>query len=1490
MNCLLFIFFVYFINIKCLLDFKMNGKLMNKLFILSLVFILFAGICFPAGNVFINEFMAANVLTLGDERDNFNDWIEIYNMNSTAVNLAGYYLSDDQDKLTKWKFPQDNSEVTTVPAGGFLLVWADEEQDEGPLHTNFKLAKAGEHIFLVDPDGITIVDDINYPEQQFDLSYGRYPDGSQNLGYMPEPSPNAANNESYTEFTEAPVISQQAGFYDDPVTVTIEPEKTGDTVYYTLDGSVPDQNSTKYTGPVTIDTTSVLSARAFRNGYGPGPVTTKSFFVNMTHALPVVSIITDPKNLFDDSTGIYTNPLQGGRKWERKVDVEFFQDKQEKFAITSGLRIQGNTGREMEKKSFRFYFREEFGHDRLEYPMFENTHVKNFKNLVLRGGYDDDLKNYNGTLLRDPLVNEFWRRTGYLTSHSKLAVLYLNGQFWGIYDIRESINEHFINDYYYYDDMDIIRYRWTNWELAYGSSDDFTDTINFFKTNDLYTDEQFAKAAALIDIDNFTAIQVLSHPAEYRTWTYGASMFKAKTPGAKWQWTVWDMDRAYATSDWNGFSRYDDPTGEYWPNIVTQKLLQNQSYRDLLVNRISDALNTLFIPENAIAVLDSLVNSLEPDIQYELERWGATREFWDENVEIIRTKIRNRPGIVREQMNQYFQLEDTVRITLDTPVGKGYYKFNSIKIDSFPWTGKYYSNVPVEICAVPENGYKFAGWSDTSWPAAPEIKIDPVEGLVISAQFEKLGSTNTELIAPPRVRSGSILPVVTRVRDANWNINPLVEAVVNIQVNATTLDTSFNVKKGAGSFVLPVDQNTGFTFRISDSNIAEAQKNITVTDNYPVQSYSGQLDAGDIIWTADADRLVASDLTIPENAHLIIEPGTCVFINKHVDIIVRGRVTVNGNAENPVVFIPENRDDPWGGFELYNTRADFRYCFFVNGGGNPDKGWAHTHRQPILFAKDYSELSLDNCFLLNSPGKGLGSQNSIVNVTESISAFIFHGGELHYTLLNYRDSYLMNIPNDDGIFKDEDSDGFHIDYLYPGSDEYSVIDNCYFITGKDDAIDHHGARLKVTNCWIDGWMHEGVACSGQDTIKIYNTVVQNCEQGIESGWNDSFDKPGPNVFVDHCVLINNDTGLRYGDGYNNSSWTYNGHITATNTILYNNDDNIRNLINPTQAPVEGAIDISFSMTNDPDYDAYPFCITGTPRFDKDFYLIPGSTGTGIGQHGSNMGRFDPRGLNFGPVVITEIMYNTDDNLDSGDWFEFYNPQSVAQNLSGWIVKDNNEAHTYYIPEGTVLKPNNMLVICEDIENFKVIYPEVSNITGNLGFGLGRGDQVRLYSPILQLVDSVAFDNKAPWPVMADGYGYSLSLKSVQFDNSLGNYWEASLEKGGTPGRINDSRMTQVEDMTTPSQFDLKQNYPNPFNAFTTIKYDLPARAYVRLYVYNIMGQKVAELVDVKDQPAGSYSCVFNAGQLASGVYFYQLSAGFEDGSRQRITRKLLYLK
>ena len=162
-----------------------------------------------------------------------------------------------------------------------------------------------------------------------------------------------------------------------------------------------------------------------------------------------------------------------------------------------------------------------------------------------------------------------------------------------------------------------------------------------------------------------------------------------------------------------------------------------------------------------------------------------------------------------------------------------------------------------------------------------------------------------------------------------------------------------------------------------------------------------------------------------------------------------------------------------------------------------------------------------------------------MTITNSVSSFVWHGGEFHRVLLFYQDSHLMNLPNDDPVYeRDIDTDGLHLDYINLKYPQYSVVDRCYFVTGKDDAIDHHNARLMISNCWLEDFEHEGVAASGGDTVKIFNTISMNNGQGFEAGYTDnnldSFGQPsdGPFVFIDHSVAIDNDVGLRISDSYN----------------------------------------------------------------------------------------------------------------------------------------------------------------------------------------------------------------------------------------------------------------------------------------------------------------------------------------------------------------------
>ncbi len=216
------------------------------------------GFCPVAGAsvpVAINEFLASNKTVLADPQGQFDDWIEFYNTGSTAVDVAGLYVTDDLGNPTKWRFPSGHPELTTIASHGYLLLWADGQTADTGLHANFNLSSGGEEIGLYDRDGVTRIDSIVFGRQTVDVSYGRYPDGADNWEFMAWPTPGEKNVHTYAGAVEDPLFSQDRGFCDAPFTLTLTTPTDGATIYYTLDGSDPLVNTgrglggVKYTEP-----------------------------------------------------------------------------------------------------------------------------------------------------------------------------------------------------------------------------------------------------------------------------------------------------------------------------------------------------------------------------------------------------------------------------------------------------------------------------------------------------------------------------------------------------------------------------------------------------------------------------------------------------------------------------------------------------------------------------------------------------------------------------------------------------------------------------------------------------------------------------------------------------------------------------------------------------------------------------------------------------------------------------------------------------------------------------------------------------------------------------------------------------------------------------------------------------------------------------------------------------------------------------------------
>ena len=369
-----------------------------------LFLLLFIPALLSAQSVVINEIVASNQKTIDDEDGDASDYIELYNSGAAALQLEGYGLSDDP-KTVKWHFG-----AALLAPGEHLIVFASDKDKKGVYwHTNFKISASGETVVLTDAAG-AVVDRIDVPTSSGDIAWGRTGDGASAWAFQ-TPSPGAANiGKIILPYADPVTVSPPAGFYPAAVNVTLS--AAGNRIYYTLDGSDPDSASALYTGPVSVAKTAVLKAVSVETGHQPSRCAHATYFINETSKLPVVSLTSDPANLFDYNTGIYADgpgwtpaaPHHGANywmDWEKPAHVEFFDDdKKLGFSEECGIAIYGAYTRSFPQKSISVKFKSDYGVNGIDYPLFPDLALTRHKAFVLRNSGND----FQYTHFRDAMM------------------------------------------------------------------------------------------------------------------------------------------------------------------------------------------------------------------------------------------------------------------------------------------------------------------------------------------------------------------------------------------------------------------------------------------------------------------------------------------------------------------------------------------------------------------------------------------------------------------------------------------------------------------------------------------------------------------------------------------------------------------------------------------------------------------------------------------------------------------------------------------------------------------------------------------------------------------------------------------------------------------------------------------------------------------------------------------------------------------------------
>lgn len=668
----------------------------------------------------IIEISPSNLSLYPDDSGDYSDWFKLFNTADSLINLKNYYFSDNPDDPEKFQLSED----LIIYGKDTLIFRADKLETPGTNHLPFKFSGEGEYLSVNNTEGM-LVDEKLFPRVPMNYIYKRIGD-SENWAYS-QWSP-GETTELYTGLCEQPLFSNPGGGSNFPVDVGIYSKTQDDSIYYSIDGVYP-KESQLYKDSISIAEPLTLRSIISKVGYVNSYVSAAAYFDKNEFHLPLLSISTNEENLYGPA-GIYSNPWKESSEWERPASISYYNGNKH-FSAIAGIKIQGGNSVGMPKKSFRFHFRGGYGFSRLEATPFSSGPSR-FKNLVVRSGYDDDISNTLGTMLRDPFSCDLWERLGEMATKSTWSVLLLNNNYWGIYNIRESINEYFVEDHMGIKNFDLVRFQKWGPDLKYGSWNEWNKLEDYFNRTDFSLPEAYDEVNSFMDINSLLNLLSFVECTQFRSWTWGA--FVIKPVNGKWSWTIWDTDRSFDQLSWNGFTEYAITSAEKWPNFIPQKLILNERFKNELINRNCDLLNSLLIPEKAIYIYDSLVAILSPEMEAEYARWSpGNRSQWEANNERVRDFLRNRPSYVYSQMRSYFKLDDTVTLNLDI-IGKGKIVLNSLEIDDSKWKGIYMKGIPVSLKAVPGEGSNFIRWEGLSDKHL--ITVYPSEGIHLTAVFD----------------------------------------------------------------------------------------------------------------------------------------------------------------------------------------------------------------------------------------------------------------------------------------------------------------------------------------------------------------------------------------------------------------------------------------------------------------------------------------------------------------------------------------------------------------------------------------------------------------------------------------------------------------------------------------------------------------------------------------------------------------------------------
>ncbi len=690
----------------------------------------------------INEYSCSNIAGPTDAYGQQEDWVELYNTTATNINLTGWYLSDKASNPTKWQIPSG-----TINANGFKMVYCSGRNTVNgqELHPNFKLTQTDNEWILISNTLGTIVDSIKIVRlTKSNHSVGRSTNGAIDWKLFTTPTPNANNTGAVNFYTPTPVMSLASGFYPAAQSVTLTCSDPAATIRYTTDGSVPVNTSTLYTGPIAINATTMLRARAFSIEL-TSFTASATFFINVNHTVPVVSIA-------GAGTGSLASLLAGNANLSPQGFFELFEENGTFVDKGEGeFNKHGNDSWAYPQRGLDFIMKDQFGYNGdIDHQIFPNKTRDEFQRIILKPGASDNYPFENGGAhIRDAFVHTLSQKAGLKMDERtwRPCVLYVNGQYWGVYEIREKVDDHDFTNYYADQDEYNLQYlkTWGGTWQEYGAPNALTDwnaLRNYIASNNMGNAANFTYVDGQLNWESLVDYFVINSYIVNQDWlNWNTSWWRGLNPlgdKKRWRYTLWDMDASFghyinytgvpdvtANADPCNVENLPNPGGQGHTDILQKLINENPIVEQYYITRYIDLVNTYFSCTYMNQLLDSMLTEIIPEMPGHVARWGGTMAGWNNNVQDLKDFIDARCLALEQGLIDCYTLSGPYAVTFNvSPPLAGEIKVNSSWAPTYPWNTEYFGGISTNVIAKANPGFVFDRWTYTTGPMSLAITED----------------------------------------------------------------------------------------------------------------------------------------------------------------------------------------------------------------------------------------------------------------------------------------------------------------------------------------------------------------------------------------------------------------------------------------------------------------------------------------------------------------------------------------------------------------------------------------------------------------------------------------------------------------------------------------------------------------------------------------------------------------------------------------------